>query len=291
MRRLLILRRASRSHRLVGIESNFHGVPIERRSVFIASDVPRSCSRTPLSPCRGSRHVDLAAANGPRPPSCGVSPSFAGRWPTGRWSHKTGDAKRRERAADSSGVQPPRLALHFESSFATAPRIGRGPSASLDRRLRRLPDHRISITSAKTAARPNRMPATVCSRLARDSRFSIVMNGAAGATNVAGIVWHQVDQAHDARGSKYDCSRPASCRRLLSMRYAKSAKAESSRRCRASRQSGAGDSRIERTAPGVADRPPARRRRALRTAATATVGSSFENPPRPWWLLFRRPST
>ncbi len=63
----------------------------------------------------------------------------------------------------------------------------------------------ISITSAITPASPNSTPATVCIRLARDSRFSIAVNGAAGASRMSLVSSGTSEISRtDVRGSEYD---------------------------------------------------------------------------------------
>ena len=126
----------------------------------------------------------------------------------------------------SSGVQPPRLArCTSSSSFATVPRIVRGPrcaavSADFGALRRSMP---MSMTSATTPASPNSTPATVCITLARDSRSSIAVNLDAGVSRMSEVSSGTSEiRRTEARGSEYDCSRPCVVSppaTLLSMRY------------------------------------------------------------------------
>ena len=63
----------------------------------------------------------------------------------------------------------------------------------------------------------------VCIRLARESRFSIAVNGAAGASRMSAVSSGTSEiRRIEVRGSEYDCSRPCEVSppcTWLSMRY------------------------------------------------------------------------
>ena len=273
------------------IESNFSMRPYRATvNVFSASDSPAGAfANAAVSGRRRARHVDVAAAERANDEHAFDAASRPASPAAGRrddWSHtrrRCAARRARGRRAPASSRRGWRAALRRAPS---RPRrescAGRGARSRPPTSAPCAAACRSASRSPTTPARPNRMPATVCSRLARDSRFSIAgEHRRRRFANVAGVVGHERDQAHRRARQRVRliaALRGVAAGRPCSRCGTKSRAAESSRRCRTRpRRSGAGDSRTGRIAcPASPDRRHACRPSTSNGGSCTTVGSSFE---------------